>query len=70
MIDLEQKLGPMRLRAWGLVVNLIANVVLLYGLAQVVTGGGGWPWLIVGALATAACILTLAQPVRERGKGP
>ena len=65
MIDLEQKLGPMRLRAWGLVVNLLANVVLLYGLAQVVTGRGGWAWLTVGALATVLCILTLAQPVRD-----
>ncbi len=64
MIDLEQKLGPMRLRAWGLVVNLLANVVLLYGLSQVIAGRGGWAWLTAGALGTVLCILTLAQPVR------
>ena len=64
MIDLEQKLGPMRLRAWGLLVNLAANVVLLYGLAQVIAGRGGWGWLAAGAVVTVICILTLAQPVR------
>ena len=65
MIDLEQKLGPMRLRAWGLVVNLLANVVLLYGLSQAFAGRGGWIWLTAGALVTVLCILTLAQPVRD-----
>lgn len=67
MLDLEQKLGPMRLRAWGLVVNFGANVTLLYGLSQVVANQGGWAWLITGAVATVFCVAILAKPVAPGG---
>ncbi len=54
----------MRLRAWGLVVNFLGNVLALLGLSTVLRGGAGWPLLITGAGVTLLCLLMLARPVR------
>ncbi len=62
MIDLERKLGPMRLRAWGLVINFAANVTALYGLSLVLGGRDGWTWLVTGIIGTVLCIAILALP--------
>lgn len=69
MIDLERKYGPLRLRAYGLAVNFAANAVALYGLSQVLSSAGGWPWLVSGAVLTLACIITLSAPARDDDKG-
>lgn len=62
MIGLERRLGPMRLRAWGLAANFLANLVGLYGLSRVLAGSGGWFPLYAGALGTVICIAVLARP--------
>jgi hypothetical protein len=64
MIDVDRKIGPLRLRAWGLVVNFFANAAALVGLAQVMGGGNGWPLLIGGAAVTALCLGVCAIPAR------
>jgi len=64
MIDLEKRVGPMRLRAWGLVVNFLGNVLALLGLSMVLREGTGWPLLITGAAVTLLCLLILARSVR------
>lgn len=64
MIDLERKIGPLRLRAWGLVANFGFNALGLYGLAGVMTGNGGLLPLVVGGLGTLGCIALLAVPSR------
>ncbi|MEM1245296.1 MAG: hypothetical protein AAGK22_02930 [Acidobacteriota bacterium] len=62
-MNLERPLGPMRLRAWGLLFNLLANVLALYGLSRVLgEKPGGWLLLVVGALLTLVCLLVLARP--------
>ena len=65
MIDLERKFGPMRLRAWGLVINFVANVIALYGLSLVLGGRDGWFWLLTGIIGTVLCIAVLALPDRK-----
>ena len=65
MINLERKIGPMRIRAWGLMVNFIANIVALYGMALTLGGRGGTVWLVVGVTGTIACVMILSQPVRD-----
>ena len=64
MIDVDRKIGPMRLRAWGLVVNLFANAAALYGLSLVLADRPGWPLLIGGAAVTALCMGVCAIPAR------
>ncbi|MEM7570869.1 MAG: hypothetical protein AAF337_13840 [Pseudomonadota bacterium] len=59
---LERKLGPFRLRVWGLVLNFAANVAALYGLTQYLNDGGGLGFLVPGALITLAMIILLSKP--------
>jgi len=65
MIDVDAKIGPLRLRAWGLVLNLFANAAALVGLSQVMGGRGGWPLLVGGAVVTALCLGVCAIPARS-----
>lgn len=64
-MNLEKTIGPLRLRAWGLIVNLIANAMALYGLSQVLSGEGGVIFLVIGGVITLACLLILATPVKD-----
>jgi hypothetical protein len=66
MIDLETMVGPLRIRAWGLVLNLVANAAALYGLSLVMGGQGGWSLMIGGAAVTALCIGVCAIPAKDR----
>ncbi len=61
-IDLERHLGPLSVRAWGLVVNFFGNAVGLYGLTRYLNSEGGLVLMTVGAAITIACLLILAQP--------
>lgn len=65
MINLEKKLGPWSLRVWGLILNLAANTLALYGAAGVVRNGSRLPLLILGCVFTLVCVLVLAVPSRS-----
>jgi hypothetical protein len=65
MINLEKKLGPWSLRVWGLILNLAANTLALYGAAGVVRNGSRLPLLILGCGFTLVCVLVLAVPSRS-----
>jgi hypothetical protein len=51
-----------RARVYGLVLNFLANGVLLYGAATYLDDGSNLYLLLGGALTTAGCILWLARP--------
>jgi hypothetical protein len=52
------------LRVVGLIVNFVANAVLLYGAAGYLGDGSRFPLLVTGGIVTLACILLLAVPRR------
>lgn len=64
MIDIDRRVGPFSGRVWGLVLNLAANALALYGLVGFLRDGTHVVLLIVGAVCTLACVLVLAQPSR------
>lgn len=64
MIDLDRRLGPWSARVWGLIANLAANALALYGLAGYLRDGSHLAYLLVGSAATVACVLVLAMPGR------
>tara|TARA_R110000787_G_scaffold107484_1_gene215409 strand:- start:173 stop:352 length:180 start_codon:yes stop_codon:yes gene_type:complete len=47
---IDRPLGPMRIRAWGLLANMGANATALYGLQQVIRYGSGQVTLAVNRL--------------------
>jgi len=65
MIDLDRRYGIWSGRVWGLIVNLVANTLALYGLVGFLRDGTHLAHLIVGALVTVACILILAMPAAD-----
>jgi hypothetical protein len=64
MIDIDRRYGPCSGRVWGLIVNLAANALALYGLVGVLRDGTHMIHLVVGAVGTAACVIILARPSR------
>jgi hypothetical protein len=62
MIDIDRRFGPCTGRVWGLVANLIGNVIAMYGLAGYVREGSGIPWLASGIALTISCIFLLSRP--------
>ena len=64
MIDLDRRYGPWSGRVWGLIVNLAANALALYGLVGYLRDGSRLPHLAIGLVVTVACILLLARPSR------
>ena len=61
---LDRPLGPLRVRAWGLIGNFLANAVALYGLARYLRSGDGVIVMTVGIGFTLVFILLLATPSR------
>lgn len=59
---LDRPLGPMRVRGWGLCLNMVTNGVALYGLSQVLADNGGVPIMVVGGVASVILIALLAVP--------
>lgn len=59
---LDRKYGPLRGRAWGLIVNMVSNALALYGLARVLSEGEGYGVLLTGAVLTMVTILVVACP--------
>jgi len=57
-------MGPLRVRAWGLIGNFIANAVALYGLANYLQSGTGVFSMALGGGLTLLFLLVLATPAR------
>ena len=64
MIDLERRYGIWTGRVWGLILNLLANTLALYGLVGFLRDGTHLLPLVLGVLITIACVLVLAIPSR------
>jgi hypothetical protein len=64
MIDLDRRYGLWSGRVWGLIVNLLANALALYGLVGYLRDGTHGVPLVLGVVVSIACILLLAQPSR------
>ena len=64
MINLDRRYGIWSGRVWGLIVNLVANALALYGLVGFLRDGTHLLPLILGILLTLACIFLLAMPSR------
>ena len=64
MIDIDRRFGPFSGRVWGLIANLVANAIALYGLVGFLRDGTRLVHLIVDVKCTIACVLILAQPSR------
>lgn len=62
MIQQDHRYGPFVGRVWGLIVNLLANALALYGLVGYLRDGDHLMHLTVGLGVTAACTLWLAKP--------
>lgn len=62
---LDRKIGPLKLRAWGLILNFFANGITLFGLSKVLQGQGGQTLLYVGIVFTVILLLGLAFPSRD-----
>ena len=62
MMDLDQKVGLFSVRVWGLIVNLLANALALYGLTHYLRDGTHLAHLVAGLVVTGICILWLAKP--------
>ena len=63
MIDPDRRLGPWRLRSWGLVVNFVGNAMALFGMVAFVERGS-IGLLAAGVAITALCVAVLAIPSR------
>jgi hypothetical protein len=64
MIDLDRQYGIWSGRVWGLILNLFANALALFGLVGFLRDGTHLLPLSIGALLTLACVLLLAKPAR------
>ena len=62
MIDIDRRYGVFSGRVWGLILNLVANAVALYGLAGFLRDGTRVVLLTVGVACTLACVAILARP--------
>ena len=63
--DIDKRVGPMRLRAWFLIVNFLFNAMALYGLSRLMVADEGVGLLVVGVLGTLGCLAVLSQPNRH-----
>lgn len=69
MIDIDRKWGGVRLRAWGLLANFIANTGFLIGLSRIVRGEDGTFLVAVGAISTLIILAIIAVPdVRKENR--
>ena len=59
---IDRPLGPMRIRAWGLLANMGANATALYGLQQVLRDGSGQVTLAVGVVLSLVLVALIAVP--------
>jgi len=62
---LERRIGPWSGRVWGLIFNLVANGLMLWGISSLLRTGSGWAWIVIGGLGTVICMAALALPARS-----
>lgn len=65
MIELDRRYGFFSGRVWGLIVNLFANALALYGLTHYLRDGTHLIHLVTGLMVTLACIVWLAKPSQD-----
>lgn len=63
--NLDKKVGPLTLRAYGLLLNFIANAVALVGISRVLAGSGGEVLAAMGAGLTVFLIVILSHPSQD-----
>lgn len=63
--DVDRQLGPLSVRVWALIANLIFNATALYGVSRILTSGSGHGFLVAGVVGTIVCVASLSQPVRD-----
>ena len=68
MPDMDRRLGPWRLRAWGLALNFVGNAVALFGMVRLLDGGSA-RMLASGIAVSGACLAALAIPPRPDADG-
>lgn len=61
-MNLDRRVGPFTLRAWGLAVNLLGNVLMLHGAVRSFTAQASTAELYVGLAVTGLCIAVLSIP--------
>ena len=61
-MDLDRRCGPFPGRVWGLILNLAANTVALYGLVGYLRDGTHLVLMVTGWVVTVGCVLVLARP--------
>jgi hypothetical protein len=62
MIDIDRRYGHFSGRVWGLIANLAANALALYGLVGFLRDGTHLVHLTVGLVCTVTCVLILSKP--------
>lgn len=66
MIDLDAKFGFLGWRVVGLVVNLLANGLALYGAVRLIRDGTHGSLLAAGLALSLLCVALLARPDLRR----
>lgn len=66
---LKRRIGPFSGRVWGLILNLIANTIALWGVSSLLRTGGGLAWIVIGGAAMVVCMAVLALPDRSGVSG-
>ena len=64
MMDLDSRIGPASIRAWGLFLNFGANALLLYGAVGYIEDGSRLFALLLGGAVTLVAIAALSSPNR------
>lgn len=67
-MDMDRRLGPWRLRLWGLIANFFGNILALFGIVRVVRDGS-WGLLVAGGSITLVCVALLSIPARGQVRG-
>jgi hypothetical protein len=59
------KIAGLGIRAWGLILNFIGNILALYGIVGVLQEQKDWGFLVSGLVITVACVSLLAIPTKD-----
>ncbi|MGH7717740.1 MAG: hypothetical protein ACREON_02695 [Gemmatimonadaceae bacterium] len=60
----ERRVAGVSLRLWGLILNLLGNVLLVHGAVRYVAAGTNFYELVAGVVMTVLCVVALSIPNR------